>query len=86
MINDIEFCNGCTASIDTGTSTIIGGREQVTRINTMLGISYQFGRRNFLDCKRIDMLPPVEFIFRKKKYILEPQDYVIKVNDFFRSV
>lgn len=86
MINDTEFCNGCTAFIDTGTSTIIGGREQVTRINTMLGISYQFGRRNFLDCKRIDMLPPIEFIFRKKKYTLEPQDYVIKVNDFFRSV
>ncbi|CAH8556278.1 hypothetical protein MS3_00005502 [Schistosoma haematobium] len=86
MINDIEFCNGCTASIDTGTSTIIGGREQVTRINTMLGISYQFGRRNFLDCKRIDMLPPVEFIFRKKKYILEPQDYVIKEDFWFKTV
>ncbi|CAI2728323.1 unnamed protein product [Schistosoma spindalis] len=78
IIKDIEFCNGCTALIDTGTSVILGGREQVTRINSMLGISYHFGGRNVLDCKRIDMLPPIEFIFRKKKYILKPQDYVIK--------
>ena len=85
MIKGVEFCNGCTATIDTGTSVILGEREQVTRINSLLGVSYHVTGRNVLDCSRIDMLPPIEFIFQKRKYILLPQHYVVKVNESILS-
>ncbi|CAH8552301.1 unnamed protein product [Schistosoma rodhaini] len=78
IIKGVELCNECTATIDTGTSVILGEREQVTRINSLLGVSYHVIGRNVLDCSRIDMLPPIEFIFQKRKYILLPQHYVVK--------
>uniref|UniRef100_A0A3Q0KM05 Subfamily A1A unassigned peptidase (A01 family) n=1 Tax=Schistosoma mansoni TaxID=6183 RepID=A0A3Q0KM05_SCHMA len=86
MIKGVEFCNGCTASIDTGTSVILGEREQVNRINSLLGVSYHVIERNVLDCSRIDMLPPIEFIFQKRKYILLPQHYVVKVYLWFGTM
>ncbi|CAI2728326.1 unnamed protein product [Schistosoma spindalis] len=79
QINGINFCNICSAVIDTGTSLIIGPIEQVKRINSLLHASDLFGRK-VLDCGRIDMLPSIEFIFHRKKYILKPEHYVVKVH------
>ncbi|CAI2728324.1 unnamed protein product [Schistosoma spindalis] len=85
QINGINFCNICSAVIDTGTSLIIGPIEQVKRINSLLHASDLFGRK-VLDCGRIDMLPSIEFIFHRKKYILKPEHYVVKETLLFQTI
>ncbi|CAH8548697.1 unnamed protein product [Schistosoma margrebowiei] len=85
QINGINFCNICSAVIDTGTSFIIGPNEQVERINSLLHVFHIFGEK-YIDCGRIDMLPSIEFIFHRKKYILKPQHYVVKETEFFKTI
>ncbi|CAH8527728.1 unnamed protein product [Schistosoma mattheei] len=85
QINGINFCNICSAVIDTGTSLIIGPNEQVKKINSLLHAFDIFGRK-FIDCGRIDMLPSIEFIFHRNKYILKPQHYVVKESEFFKTI
>uniref|UniRef100_A0A5K4F8Q9 Subfamily A1A unassigned peptidase (A01 family) n=1 Tax=Schistosoma mansoni TaxID=6183 RepID=A0A5K4F8Q9_SCHMA len=84
-INGVELCNICSALIDTGTSLILGPPEQVRQINSLLGTNDYFGRKS-LDCGRIDMLPSIELIFHRKKYILKPRHYVVKKTPLFLKI
>ncbi|CAH8498373.1 unnamed protein product, partial [Schistosoma turkestanicum] len=85
-IKDKEFCKNCTAAIDTGTSSIVGGKEHVEKINSMLGTYYHFAGNYLVDCSRIDLLPSIKFIFHKMEYVLEPRHYVDKIDFWFGTL
>nr|CAH8821072.1 unnamed protein product [Trichobilharzia regenti] len=82
-IGGAEFClRKCTGVIDTGTSLIMGHSRVVDAINNHLGARWVGGGEYSLDCNNIHLLPTVEFIFRRRTYVLSPKDYVLKEDNW----
>ncbi len=63
--------------IDSGTSAIIGPADMIA--DFIEGISVHS------DCGNLNELPDLYFTFDDTEYVLEPQDYVIKVQAFGMS-
>ncbi|CAH8850225.1 unnamed protein product [Trichobilharzia szidati] len=78
-IGGAQFCLGtCIGIIDTGTSLILGHSRAVDAMNDHLGAKWSGDGGYSLDCNYIHMLPAIEFVFRRKTYVLSPKDYVLK--------
>ncbi|CAH8848739.1 unnamed protein product [Trichobilharzia szidati] len=74
-----DFCLGtCVGIIDTGTSLILGHSRVVDAINDYLGARLSDHGEYSFDCSHIHMLPAIKFVFRKRTYVLDPKDYVVK--------
>lgn len=72
---------GCEAVLDTGSSLLVGPKDETKAINKYIG-----GRelipgtgQYFIDCDKISSLPPVEFEFGGKVFTLMGEDYILKV-------
>ncbi|CAH8848977.1 unnamed protein product, partial [Trichobilharzia szidati] len=78
-INGVEYCKErCVAYISTGTSLILGSNETVKTINSRLGAEPVGDDEYGLNCNDINLLPPIEFVFKKRSYVLEAKNYVLK--------
>eukprot|EP00178_Gracilaria_changii_P027682 TRINITY_DN9044_c0_g1_i1.p1 TRINITY_DN9044_c0_g1~~TRINITY_DN9044_c0_g1_i1.p1 ORF type:complete len:206 (+),score=26.22 TRINITY_DN9044_c0_g1_i1:567-1184(+) len=68
--------------IDTGTSVIVGPSHVVENMTAGFGP----GKEKQVDCSTLPSLPNLEFTFGSDKYVLKPDDYILKVTEGTKTV
>ncbi|CAH8848951.1 unnamed protein product [Trichobilharzia szidati] len=80
-INGMEYFDETYfAAMDTGTSLIVGPSKIVNRINSQLGAKLSVTGDYVINCNDIHTLPPIEFTFKRRTYVLQAKDYIVKQN------
>ncbi|CAB1428744.1 unnamed protein product [Pleuronectes platessa] len=69
---------GCQAIVDTGTSLIVGPRQEVRALHRAIGALPLIMGEYLIDCKKIPSLPVVSFNIGGKMFNLTGEDYVMK--------
>ena len=66
------------AIIDTGTSVIAGPKKVIDEMTKGFGP----GQQKQVDCNKLSSYPNFEVYFNNDKYVLGPEDYILKVTEF----
>jgi len=80
--NEVLGCTeSCTAIVDTGSSLLVGPTDQVHTINRRIGgLELIPGTGEyFVDCTKIDSMPPIDFMLGDTAFTLSARDYVLEV-------
>ncbi|CAH8848969.1 unnamed protein product, partial [Trichobilharzia szidati] len=85
-VNGVEYCDAaCSGIIDTGTSLIVGSNAVVGKINSQLGAVSATDGEYKVDCGNLNNLPPIEFIFKERRYVYQAKDYVVKDSNWLST-
>lgn len=79
--DSISACDqGCQAIADTGTSMIVGPKEEVAKLNEMIGAVPVVGGEYILPNCDLSKLPDIVFTIAGEKFPLKAEQYVLKVS------
>uniref|UniRef100_A0A670JEB1 Renin n=1 Tax=Podarcis muralis TaxID=64176 RepID=A0A670JEB1_PODMU len=79
---ELLFCHeGCTASVDTGTSYITGPASSVSILMKAIGATLNLSTY-IIECKKIHLLPDISFHFGDRAYILSGSAYVLQHSEY----
>ncbi|KAM7351882.1 lysosomal aspartic protease-like [Cochliomyia hominivorax] len=81
-INGQNICNNCQAIADTGTSLIVCPQDAYNTLQKVIGGTYNSNDGNYyVNCSTINTLPNVTFIIGGNPFVLEPNSYIINVDN-----
>jgi len=75
------FCSSgpCNTICDSGTSLIVGPKDNMDKLNKKLGAVVINGEGIFEDCSVISKLPNIQIVINGNTFTLTPQDYVLQI-------
>jgi len=86
-VDSNQFCEGgCQAFADTGTSLLVGTKDDIASLNQKLGATQGPGGEYMIDCASVPNLPRVHFTISGKDFYLDGPDYVLTVNQLGKTV
>jgi len=82
LVGDTRACSGgCHAIVDSGTSLLAGPSEEIKQINNAIGATPIVNGESVVVCDTLKTLPDVEIVLTGKKYVLKPDDYILKISE-----
>ncbi|XP_071330340.1 napsin-A isoform X2 [Trachinotus anak] len=85
--NQLTLCKaGCQAIVDTGTSLIVGPREEIRALQKAIGALPLLMGEYFIDCKKIPSLPVISLNIGGKMFNLTGEDYIMKESQMGVSI
>lgn len=85
--NGLTLCKGgCEAIVDTGTSLLVGPVDEVKELQKAIGAVPLIQGEYMIPCEKVSSLPSVTLKLGGSDYVLNPEDYVLKVSQAGKTI